>query len=93
MSELIRKEMAEVKENYIYKELSIGLSNFSWYREGKPMVVYFELSPADGVQLVVTDEKPKGLAEVIFKKWLTVNDLINLKKCIQESIDFYSEIK
>ena len=88
---LIRKDMNEKKTVEIFKEFSTGLSNRNWYRE-TPCVIYFECSPSDGVQMVVTSDKAKKV-EKLFTKWLTLNDLECLKKCIDDSIKFYKEIE
>lgn len=88
---LIRKYMNEKEPVEIFKEFSTGLSHRDWYKE-KPCVVYFECSPSDGVQMVVTSDKAKKV-EKIFTKWLTLNDLESLQKIINESIKFYEELE
>lgn len=88
---LIRKDMNEKKPVEIFKEFSTGLSHRNWYQE-KPCVVYFECSPSDGVQMVITSDKAKKV-EKLFTKWLTFNDLESLQKIINESIEFYKELE
>jgi len=86
---MLRPEMKAIRDGSIFTTFSTGLSYMTHYHEKEPYIVYLECSPEDGVQMIVTGEQPRADAEVLCKKTLTRNDLVMLRKMIDNAIVFY----
>lgn len=84
--------MLEVHNTNIFKTFSVGISN---QQDKETHITYLECSPEDGVELLIESEHTRNSAghKIHYKKWLSRNNIICLRKMLEEAEKFYNELE